>query len=230
MEAVAGLASLFGICSQVLEHVSSFRHFERDSHVLLNRFEIEKLAFKQWGERVGFIDGRVQEPYHRNLNDIHCQRAVRNSLISIQDIISNTQAASQKYERTPDFEALQSKDLVAIQGEITDRPETMQETNWRTKAIWVVKDKRKLTKPVELLGALVEMLYKLVPPEEPRALDQLRSCISGNCSTLHTFLLLKLMGIDEMRTVVDQMVTLGQSQGDVLSYLNSKFPANALVF
>jgi Prion-inhibition and propagation len=184
---LAGLASLFGTCSQILEHVSSFRNFEHDSRVLFSRFEVEKLAFKQWGERVGFIDGRVQEPYHRNLDDIHCRRIVQNSLISIQDIVNNTQAASQKYERTPNFETLQSRDLVAVQSEITDRPEPMRGASWRTKAIWTAKDKRKLTRPVELLGALVEKLYQLVPPEESKALDQLKSFISGKCSNLHAF-------------------------------------------
>jgi hypothetical protein len=33
-----------------------------------------------------------------------------------------------------------------------------------------------------------------------------------------------------MRTVADQMVTLGQSQEDVLGYLNSGPPASAPVF
>ena len=195
---IVGLAGLFGACTQTLEQANDFRNFEYDSQILLSLFEIEKLALKRWGESVGFVNGEVKEPYHRSLNDIQCQRTVYNTLVSIQDIVTNTQTTAQKYERPLSYaESSQPRSLVDVQSGITDHTGTIRRTSWRTKAVWAAKDKRKLTKPVELLGALIEKLYKVVPPEERRGnvmsdptygLDRLKSFLSGNCSIPQTYL------------------------------------------
>ena len=191
--AAVGIASLVGLYITCLELVEAGKSFAVDSHAILTRFEAEKLLLKRWGENVGITAGCIQPCHHAKLDTAEERTMIYNILASIETIFTDADALSSRYglqlASSPSSLTSQTRD---VQDMANNNPRRVQnETLFKRKASWAIRDKKKFSRLVADLGAFIEQLYSLVMPERTTnnsastaelrdMLDVLKSSIDGN--------------------------------------------------
>lgn len=178
---LVGLAGLFSSCLEVVDRFDSWKNFGSDSQSLGSRFRAEKLRLEKWGETVGFERGTLSRDHHEALDDARIISKVREHLLIIEDICSNTNDASLLVAGT---DAEPAKHGLLPGGQFQLYPSTLSKS--RTQRVkWALRDKAKCIAQVENLGRLVQDLHNLVPPDGTKGTRTARGR-AGNVALGHT--------------------------------------------
>jgi hypothetical protein len=166
---VVGLAGLFNVCLEIIEKVDTYKDFGQESRSIIAQFEADKLWFRKWGEAVGINELPQTGGRHRDLDDPRIYSSVENILASIREL--HNSAENIQLGLQPASKGRQGKSLsIGAQPGASARSEnTRKEFESPSRKItWVFRAKARYVAQVQQFGALVQRLYNLVPPNDPK--------------------------------------------------------------
>lgn len=187
---VAGLAGLLSACIDAVDRVDTYRKFGLESRYITARFADDKLLLHKWAEAVGITNGKLQEVHHRDLDRDEVVTAIARTLSSIREIFSATNSFSSNLQGLP----LENKALSLADpdkyanGHSSEEKKSRSLGSTASKLKWSLGGKARFTTQVEMLGALVAELYKIIPLERnsealnsdvSRVLDELSISLRG---------------------------------------------------
>ncbi|GKT46154.1 heterokaryon incompatibility protein S [Colletotrichum spaethianum] len=163
---VLGLAGLFSSCLEAVEKFDSYKNFGRDSRSLATQFDADKHRFEQWGRAVGFEKGKLADHHHPALDDGQKMAIVHKLLASIQDFCSGADDSFSPQSTLADDNYL--KDGLLYARQVQPRHGAPVDSKWR-RAAWALTGKTKRTGHVQTFAILVQYLYIVVPPDDPKS-------------------------------------------------------------
>lgn len=162
---IAGLAGLVGGCMEAIERVDSYRNFRSESRLINDRFDCEKLLFRQWSDKVGITGGKLKGVHHPSLDDDAVLAVVERILSSIHELFVLTEPTVLGLQfRSTDNDTTFLNSLELSKDNSTKRKHQAFPST-RGKLSWAFKGKARFITQVELFGELIDKLYRLVPPE-----------------------------------------------------------------
>lgn len=170
---IMGLAGLYSICLQAMEHIDIGTNLGKDSQRLISMLLVEMYLLEKWGENTGMnADGSLRRDSVRQYPILGTDRGrllIFGVLANIERILSDKDNLSKKYglESARKGPSTVNPTLAGTIDKFMDTAAAVQEqTSLSQKFVWAVRDKRKFQDLVSDLGALVGKLYSLAAPEE----------------------------------------------------------------
>ncbi len=192
---VASLASLVSTCVDLLERVESYKNFGAESRLLTTRFDVNKVIFRDWAQRVGIVSAHALNAarHHPRLDDSDVRALVHRSLSCIRDIFSATEASRSSVDLLLDLDedthsqpGAEHKGFSLARMRNKDEPPNAKKSHSAlgarlTKFSWAGGGKKRFAEQVEAFEALLERLRTLVPPSSD---DESEKNLGGNlCKT-----------------------------------------------
>jgi ankyrin repeat protein len=173
---LGGLASLVKACQEAIEQFESYRDFQHESRIVMNRFQVCKHKFRKWADYVGIVDNKLNEKHHTSLDDPDEAELISRTLFDIQETLKNIEATS-----TTLGESDNPRDSINLLGSLQRRP-TGQSPNSasvsrRQRASWALVKNTKFSKQVHTFTLLVEDLHTVIPI--PQWMDNDTGLLSG---------------------------------------------------
>ena len=165
---VAGLAGLLGACIDAIDRVDTYRKFGFESRYITTQFADDKLRLHKWAENVGITNGRLQVVHHRDLDRGEVATAIVRTLVSIDEIFSETNSSSSNLQSS----SIDSKSTFLTNPDNYMNDHSAEEKKSRSlaskasKLRWSLGGKARFTKQIEVFGVLVGKLYDLIPLEK----------------------------------------------------------------
>ena len=194
---IVGLAGLFSSCLEVVEKVSAYKSFEKDSSRLGSQFKATKLRLKHWGEAVGLsTDGTLASKHHAALDDPDTCEMVKELLKCIAD----ASMANAGHGATLNGPVQTQKGRGVLSTSLLHRPmDAKPLSKTRSNRIgWALTGRSNRIEEVDVLQELVQHLHDLVPPDMDRGndntdrltpsslIDLLKGYIRDKCKTYNT--------------------------------------------
>jgi ankyrin repeat protein len=173
---LGGLASLVKACQEATEQFESYRDFQHESRIVMNRFHVYKHKFRKWADYVGIVDNKLNEKHHTSLDDRDEASLISRTLFDIQETLKNIEATS-----TTLGESNNPRDCINLLGSLQRRP-TGQSPNSASvsriqRASWALVKNTKFSKQVHTFTLLVEDLHTVIPI--PQWMDNDTGLLSG---------------------------------------------------
>jgi hypothetical protein len=152
----------------VLNKVDAYKTFSSDSRSLSLCFEADKQRFCRWLNDVGFVNGRLKDDHHPLLDDPVLKPLVHKILSRMCNIWSTGSAMLSAMELA-DLDTTGTLSHIAT-GSLAQKPQKSSKpikASKRVKVGWALGGKAKFITQLESFEALVNRLYRLIPPSGP---------------------------------------------------------------
>jgi hypothetical protein len=151
----------------VLDKVDAYKSFGSDSQVMSLCFDADRYRFSRWLQAVGIVNGRLEDDHHPLLDDPALQPLLYNILscvCSIWGVGSATLGAldAANLDRADTFLSCDAGKPMKAQKMLNASQSRLGAK--KVKIGWALGGKAKLMAQLEAFDALVDRLYRLVPP------------------------------------------------------------------
>ena len=178
---IAGLASLFKACSDIIKLVESYKTFDLDANITKAKYDSAKALFFRWGSTVGLATGDLDRSRLSSLEDDAVAGAARQILKCIHALFLGLENSGSTVLHNDINISLSGSSHSALKKK-DGRSHNEVKFSRFDKALWLLGKNRKVASQVEAFELLVSELYKLVPLES----DQTREAAGGTwCPRLH---------------------------------------------
>jgi len=164
---IAGLASLFTTCIDVMDKIDSYKEYGAESRSIIALFEADRLLFRKWARSVGIHEGNLEDAQHEDLENPELAKTVEKILTSILEVFDKTESALSKQQHVSHAGTKNSQESALFsQGSILNQ---QLPASRRNKIRWALAGKQKFIAQVQRFGDLVQRLITLVPPNTSKS-------------------------------------------------------------
>ena len=163
---VLSIAGLYSACVDIIEGIDTFKDADPDTRQVSARFQAGKMRLKEWGTRVGIVDGKLEELHDSRLEDPNMRENIARILYYLGETFEASERLLLKTRVKFDVKKLSaSTTFLGRNGNANDKSKSSLPESSRSGLAWVFRRRKKLTRKVEIFTQLVGLLYELVPPD-----------------------------------------------------------------
>jgi Prion-inhibition and propagation len=158
-----GLVGIYGACTEIIEHIDSYKNIAVEARPLLAEFEVNRTIFRKWAERVGLSNKGLASTHDSRLDDPDISNAVFQVLSCIRSILSGTSPVRNVLEGKGSQPRLLRQNTGRFDSPSEPTATTHDSLRKRDRLGWSFGGKQKFASQVELFGAFVGKLNMLIP-------------------------------------------------------------------
>ncbi|KAL8903148.1 MAG: hypothetical protein Q9207_004117 [Kuettlingeria erythrocarpa] len=170
---VAGLAvnilSLYNAVFDILVRFDAYRNFATESRATIIRFEAAKIRLHDWADSVGIKDGKLISHHDPRLDDLDRASMIRDVLDCLKQLLDKIEYARSTIKLPTRQRISETNQWTTPLDDSSRDVESNQSLSKRSRIAWATGGKDKLNKDVVVFEGLVNALYHIASPKDPRA-------------------------------------------------------------